>query len=154
MRPRTCETARLKRFRRFSSKRTATAIGQELLAFLDRQTPRRAADLETAYRRLDREFSRILNELDDYNADFAALQVMERHGAQFADAEQDELRALFGLYGLEPQRRLPPAHAADAPYVEQRQQHWQQVSLWDRSNERRSVAERAMLRYGLLLGLL
>lgn len=147
------EQARLERFRCFIQQAHGDpAVGQELLAFLDRQSFRRAAELETVYRRLDREFSRILNELDEYNADFAALQVMERHGARFADAEQDELRALFGLYGLETQRRLPTAHAADVPYVEQRQQHWQQVSLWDRSNERRSVAERARLRYGLILG--
>lgn len=147
------EQARLERFRHFVQQAHGDpTVGQELLTFLDRQTPRRTADLETAYRRLDREFSRILNELDEHNADFAALQVMERHDAQFADAEQDELRALFGLYGLEPQHRLPAAHAADVPYVEQRQQHWQQVSLWDRSNERRGVAERAVVRYGLILG--
>lgn len=146
------EQARLDRFRSFIHQAQGDpAVGQELLDFLNSRSFRRAAELETAYRRLDREFGHILNELDEYNADFAALQVMERHSAQFDDAEQDELRALFGLYGLESACRLPLIHATDPTYVERRQQHWQPISLWDRSEERRGVAERAMVRYGLIL---
>ena len=55
------------------------AIGQELLAFLDQQSFGRAAELQTTYRRMDREFSRILNELDEYNADFEALQMIRNN---------------------------------------------------------------------------
>lgn len=146
------EQARLERFRRFIQQaRGAPAVAQELLAFLDRQFPRRAGALEAAFRSLDREFGRIRNELEEHNADFEALQVMERHVSLFADAEHDELRALFGLYGLENVSRLPATHVSDVPYIEQRQQHWQQLTLWDRSLERRRVAERAVLRYGLIL---
>lgn len=148
------EQARMDRYREFIHYAQGdAAVGQELLAFLDKQSFHRVAEIETVYRRLDREFGRILNELDEHNADFEAIQVMERHSAQFNDTEQDELRALFGLYGLASAQRLPTAQMTDtAGYIERRQQQWQQVSLWDRSQERRSVAERAMVRYGLILG--
>jgi hypothetical protein len=108
------------------------------------------APLKAIIEQLEREFSRLNHQLEEYNADFQALQQIEKHADLFSAAERNELRALLGLYGIETNKRLPPANAEGGD-IAQRQQLWRQIEQMARSNIRREVAERAVYRYGVIL---
>jgi hypothetical protein len=128
-----------------------TEVARELSAFIqERLAP--GIDAEGVVRQLERACAGIFHDLEEYNADFEALQALEQgsQGGLFSPAELDELRALLGLYGMDLIKRLPSSQVSTS-YVEDRQQHWSQVSAWERNPIRASVAERAVTRYGLIL---
>ncbi len=99
---------------------------------------------------LDRDFVKLYHELSEIHADLDALRQMDDQPEDLSDAEQDELKTLFGQYGLETERRLP-AGRVDVGYVEARQQFWLPHSHSARSAGRRMIAERAVSRYGIIL---
>jgi hypothetical protein len=78
------------------------------------------------------------------------MEQLEKHELLFTAEERDELKALFGLYGPERDKRLPPS-TATLEHAAARQQHW--IDLRHRSREpvRRQIAEHAEACYGLLL---
>jgi hypothetical protein len=127
------------------------AVACELQAFVEEQLAQRP-DAEAIVKEVERSCARIFHELEEFNADAEALHRLEECTRQptFAPAELDELRALLGLYGLDLEKRLPP-NRLDVAYVEQRQQHWSEISDWDRDPLRAQVAERAVSRYGHIL---
>jgi hypothetical protein len=90
------------------------------------------------------------HELEEYNADFAALEEIDKSRQLFSPAEVEELRHLLGLHGVELEKRLP-AGRATAAHASERQQAWSEVCLRARDSVRRRVAERAQARYGLIL---
>jgi hypothetical protein len=106
--------------------------------------------VEEVVQELERAFARVYHDLEEYNADFEALQEMEDHADLFSSTQQDELRALLGLYGMEIDKRLP-ADRVVVEDVEARQQVWGQLSQRGRSPVQRGVAQRAVDRYGLIL---
>ena len=147
------EAARRERFLAFI--RTAGGdreVAAELEHFVSLQCGvlQRADRVEATIKELDRELAAVFHQMGEVNADFEALQLLERHAGLFSPSELDELRCLLGLYGLERAQRLP-AGQATAASVGQRQGDWGNVRLRDRDANRRRVAERAEIRYGLLL---
>ena len=146
------EAARRDRFLTFL--RTAggdRTVAAELAEWVERAAVPSAAPVAAAVEAADRDLAMVFHRLEAYNADFEALQTLERHSGLFAGAEQDELRHLLGQYGLENAQRLPLGRLQDTDYVSQRQQHWRDLSQRDRVPVRREVAERAVARLGLLL---
>ena len=125
-------------------------VATELEQFISVQwgTVRRAERLEAILRDLDRKLAVQFHAMEEVNADFEALQQLD--GADFSSGEQEELRALFGLYGIGIAQRLPRDQAT-VQYVAGRQQFWASIRLRDRNLARRVVAERADHRYGLIL---
>jgi hypothetical protein len=147
------EAARRERFLAFI--RTAGGdreVAAELEHFVSLQCGvlQRADRVEATIKELDRDLAAIFHQMGEVNADFEALQLVEKHAGLFSPSELDELRCLLGLYGLERAQRLPTAQATAAS-VGQRQRFWGDVRLRDRDANRRRVAERAEVRYGLLL---
>lgn len=143
--------AKLRRFLTFIRQANGDrAVAQELQRYLQEQLAERPVSLKAIIEELEREFSRLRHQLEEYNSDFQALQQMETHPDLFSTAERDELRALLGLYGMETNKRLPPANAK-IRYIAQRQQFWRQIEQMDRRDVRREVAERAVYRYGVIL---
>ncbi len=144
--------ARSARFHAFVRQSTGDqAVSRELDAFISEHLVR-TTDPEAVVKKVERECARIFHDLEEYNADFEALQQID-HGGQlavFSAHELDELRALLGLYGMETNKRLPPSRIT-VTYVEERQQYWGQVSALDRNPIRCQVADRAVTRYGLIL---
>jgi hypothetical protein len=144
------DKARLERFLTFIRQAGGDpATAHELEAFIHARFTERAG-VEGVVQDLERAFARIFHELEEYNSDFEALQHMEDHANLFSPSQQDELRALLGLYGMEVQKRLP-ADCVAVAYVEERQQTWGQLSQRGRSPVVRGVAQRAVDRYGLIL---
>ena len=92
----------------------------------------------------------LFHDMEEYNADFEALEQLEKGGSLFSAAELDELRSVLGLYGVEMEKRLPSGRAT-VGYAGERQQAWSEVNLSARDPVRRSLAERAVARYGLRL---
>jgi hypothetical protein len=88
--------------------------------------------------------------MEEYNADFAALEEIDKCRHLFSPAEAEELRALLGQYGVELEQRLP-AGKATAAHASDRQQAWSEVCQRARDTVRRGVAERAQARYGMIL---
>jgi len=125
------------------------ATARELEAFIQARFVERAG-VEEVVQELERAFARIFHDLEEYNSDFEALQQMEDHADLFSSSQQDELRALLGLYGMEVEKRLT-ADRVSVAYVEERQQTWGQLSQRGRSPVLRDVAQRAVDRYGLIL---
>lgn len=95
------------------------AIAHELRIFLQSHFAP-PADARSQIEALERELGRVYYTLEGVNNDFAALQHLEAYEAEFQPAEVDELRALFGLYGMETDRRLA-ASVASAEQAEKRQ---------------------------------
>jgi hypothetical protein len=128
------------------------AVARELEDFLSLQcgTAGRAARVEAVLRELDRQLGGLFHEMDEYNADFEALEQVERHPQAYSPAELDELRCLLGLYGVETEKRLPPGRAS-LGYVGERQQAWNEARWRARDPARQQVAERAVACYGLIL---
>jgi len=110
----------------------------------------RADKLEMLLKELDRGLSQMFHDMDEYNADFEALQELEQHPRLFNQGEFDELRPLLGLYGVETQKRLPPGKPT-VDYASGRQQYWMDIRARARDEIRRRIAERAEARYGLIL---
>ena len=127
-------------------------VSKELEEFLSRHcgTAGRADRLEAAVKVLDRQLSQLFHEMEEYNADFEALEQIDQHPQLFSPAELEELRCLLGLYGVEVEKRLPAGRATVA-YVGERQQAWGEAGLRARDPIRCRVAERAQARYGVIL---
>jgi hypothetical protein len=106
--------------------------------------------LESVVHELDRELSRFYHRLENFNADFEALQQVEENPELFSPAETDELRRVLGLYGLELKNRLPEVEDW-AAHLEERQQAWRQIGLVDRHPLRSRLADWLVARYGLML---
>jgi len=127
------------------------AIAAELEAFIRGYVAGRTDKLQAMLQELDREFGHAFHELEQHNADFAALQLIEDHANLFSGLEQDELLAVLGLYGVEIDKRLP-LDRRSVGMIQEQQQLWRQISMQDRNSIRRDVAQRAVVRYGLILG--
>jgi ribosome biogenesis GTPase A len=128
---------------------TATELLDHLTA--ERRRLLEVPQLESAFKRADSRLGELLDLLGEFSADFAALQELEAAPpSTFSDDEDDELRALLGLYGADPQRRLRG---------EVRMEHClQQQVRWrlSRDGARRGsvrwrVADRAHTRLGLII---
>ena len=128
------------------------AVAAELEEFITLQcsAARRADRVEALLRDLDRKLGGLFHAMEEVSADFEALQQLEKGGGAFARPELDELRSLFGLYGMDTAQRLPP-NQARVEYVAARQRFWADVRLRDSSAVRHAVAERAESRYAQIL---
>jgi hypothetical protein len=147
------DLARRERFIQFiRSSRGDPSVARELEEFVSMQcgTARRAERLEAVLKDLDRQSGQLYHDLEEYNADFQALEQLEKHESLFTAEERHELKSLFGLYGLETDKRLPPGKVT-IEHAAERQQHWIDIRLRSRESARRLIAERAEARYGLLL---
>lgn len=109
-----------------------------------------ASRLDATVREVDRQLATLFHEIEEYNADFAALGEIDKCRQLFSPAEAEELRCLLGQYGVELDQRLP-AGRATAAHVSERQQEWTEISQRARDPVRRAVAERAEARYGMIL---
>ena len=88
--------------------------------------------------------------MEEHNADFEALELLQKSPEPFAAEELDELRCLLGLYGVETDKRLARGQTTVA-YAAQRQGAWADVRVRTRDAIRLRLAERAEARYGLIL---
>ena len=71
-----------------------------------------AADrLEATVKQLDHQLATFFHEMEEYNADFEALEEIDKCRQLFSPAELEELRCLLGLYGVEPEKRIPAGRA-------------------------------------------
>jgi hypothetical protein len=148
------DQARRERFLAFVRQASGDrGVARELQDFLVQQgnATQTSAALEEWLTDWDRRLSGLFHELEEYNEDFEALQLLTEHRSLFSAAELDELQALFGLYGLERDKRLS-AGKDSAEYIEARQQHWNDLYHRAPTDVRRRVADRAVICYGLLLG--
>jgi hypothetical protein len=127
-------------------------VAAELEQFVSLQCGfmQRADRVEAVVKELDRELAAVFHRMGEVNADFEALQRVEKDPALFSPSELEELRRLLGLYGLETAQRLSDDRATPAS-VTQRQEYWGNVRLRDQDAVRRLVGERAEACYGLLL---
>lgn len=148
------EEGRLNRFLSFVNQANGdSTTARELKDFLRRglRLDARAQRLEQTLEALDIKVDDLYEDLAQDNADFEALQQLNRRTKEFSQSELEELPALFGLYGIETEKRLGPG-AVSIDYVRQRQLFWRQAqSTSARTSVRRVLAERAHARYGLLL---
>jgi hypothetical protein len=128
----------------------ATAQELEELVMRVFGVARRGDHLDNALQQWSKGFDRLFHDLEEYNADFAALKLLDQHADLFTPEERDELRALLGLYGFENDKRLRSDKLA-LDQVGMRQQLWRQAGFAERDPKRIQVAERAMTRYGLIL---
>lgn len=124
---------------------------QELETFIWANLPPQT-NLSSIVEEIEREIGRIKYELEDYNADFEALMLIENYDTLFASEELRELQPLLGLYGLELEKRLPSPleEHMTLPYLGKRQGYWEQKSQLGRSAIVRAVAQQAVRRYGLI----
>ncbi len=127
-------------------------VAMELKDFISAQcgTAGRADQLEAAVKEVDRELATLFHEIEEYNADFEALEEIDNCHQLFSPAELEELRCLLGLYGVELEKRLPAGRATVA-HSSERQHAWREASLRARDPVRSRAAERAQARYGLIL---
>ena len=127
-------------------------VAQELEDFISVHcgTARRADRLEAIVKEVDHQLATLFHEMEEYNADFEALEEIDKCKQLFSPAELEELRCLLGLYGVELERRLPAGRATVA-HASERQQAWSEARLRAREPARCRVAERAQARYGLIL---
>lgn len=126
------------------------AVAKELVQFIEEQLAPRT-DLKEVVMEIEREIGRIKYELEDYNADFDALQklAISANAQYFIPAERSELEALFGLYGLERTKRLSPAQM-NLDYIGERQGYWDERSQLGSAPIVREIAQQASRRYGRL----
>jgi hypothetical protein len=148
------DTARRDRFLAFiraaSGPNADLSVASDLESFVRQHLVPGRGDLHRVVEDLERELGRLLAALDDYSSDYEALQDLEDHRDLFTQEEIEELRALFGLYGYETDRRLPPGKRT-LEHIATRQPNWSDVVLLDRRASRVRVAEAAVRRYGLIL---
>lgn len=102
------------------------------------------------FRTVDRQLSHLLHHLEEYNADFEALQKLEESLDVFSEEEYDELRRLFGFHGIATPNRLPKTDNS-IDHVIHRQQQWRLLAMQEPFGIRRALADRATARLGLLL---
>lgn len=122
---------------------------KELSEFLRHHLKQQAQRITVKIDELSRNFDKIYHELELYNADFEALQIVTEHPALFA-AERDELHALLGLHGLEIDKRLLSGQKS-LEYVKERQRIWRRIQLLDRNPTRQQVADQVISCYGLIM---
>jgi hypothetical protein len=150
------DLARRERFVQFiRAARGDPHVARELEEFVTVQcgVAHRADRLEKALEELDHRFSQLYHQLEEHNADFQALVQLEDHAALFTRDERDELQGLFGLHGLEIDKRLPPGKA-HVDYAVPRQQYWRDMRYRSREPVRRELAALAEARYASLLSAL
>jgi len=111
---------------------------------------KRVRPLEDLRRDLEIDLAELQQALADDNADFEALLEVEEHPHAFSDEELDETRAVLGMYGMEPDKRLPAGRVEPA-YVRGRQLFWRDAGLRAHDPARRVVAETVVQRYGRIL---
>jgi hypothetical protein len=124
-------------------------VAQELVEFIEKIAVAPAEPVEAALDKANRLLSQTYHQLEEHNADFNALQTLERNKAAFTPEEWGELRALLGLNGLDLKQRLPDGATLTA--VENRQRYWRNVAQLAGVPVRRAVAERAAGRLGWIL---
>ncbi|HJT59558.1 MAG TPA: dynamin family protein [Ktedonobacteraceae bacterium] len=117
---------------------------QELEVLVKKNLALQLQPLDMIVERLDRELASIFHDLEHYNDDFGALQKVIKHIDLFSDAEVNELRTLFGLFGLETGDQL------SLEYIKRQQIKWRTSSMKDQLSIRRDVANQAVVRYGLI----
>lgn len=128
------------------------AVAHELEEFVTRahESSRRSERLERDGCRWSGEFDRLFHDLEEHNAEFEALQLLEQHAELFTGAELDELRPLFGLYGMEDEKRVPSGQY-NLNAIARHQQRWHKVAHEQRNTLRAQIAERAVARLGLMM---
>jgi len=128
------------------SARGDPAIAKELEELINTVlVPFRTQRVEKLCRELDRKFSEMSHRLEEANADFHALNLLERHRQFFNDDEWEELRRLFGLYGESEREK------EDIDKMAKRQQFWVVEGQKARHQERREIARRAEECYRMLI---
>ena len=150
------EAGRLEGFlgfvRRFGAQDPETARDLEdfVLGHLD--PDRKMRELELLHAEIEAELGALLHRLTEHNRDFEALQKLEdAGGGPFSSAELAELKPLFGLYGAEVEKRLPPG-SANTEYVGWRQMHWgRRKAEAPYGTVEHDIADQAYTRYGLIL---
>ena len=118
-------------------------VARELEDFISARGAARAerADrLEAAVKEVDRELATLFHEMEEHNADFEALQEIEKCRELFPPPELEELRRVLGVDGVDLEKRLPAGRATVA-YSSERQQAWREASLRARVPVRGRVAE-------------
>ncbi len=147
------DEARRQRFQNFlnASRGGDPAVAAELSAFVQAHAVTYTGPVEAALRTVEKDLARVFHRLEAHNADFEALELLEKHEMAFSNAEKDELRALFGAYGMEMAKRLPVDCVADEDSLGTRQRQWRNLILRERVEARREVLTRAVDRLGLLL---
>jgi hypothetical protein len=128
-----------------------SVVAKELEVFLVEQCQLRPGSevIESELTGLDRRLAEFVHEVEELNAEFEALQILEDNESSFSEDELEELRRLFGLYGLETTERV--RGTMDAVDLGRRQQSWVRKSHADMIARRRLVAEFAITCYGRLL---
>jgi Dynamin family len=128
------------------------SVAKELEEFVSLQcgTHERAGKVESAIKELGLNLARLFHEMEEHNADFESLELLQIHQDIFSSAEFEELRSLLGIYGVELEKRLPPGHVT-TEYAAGRQEAWSETRLCARDPNKRKLAERAEARYGLIL---
>lgn len=144
------DRARFERFIALARRSPGDSVARELETYAAAQLARRPGDFTSLINSLDRHFSRLYHQLDEHNADFAALEVLEKHRELFNSDELEELRPLLGLYGLEHEQRVA-SERLNEDAIAERQMIWRQRAWSAPHPARREVAERAETRYGLIL---
>ncbi|GIX02447.1 MAG: hypothetical protein KatS3mg112_1384 [Thermogutta sp.] len=142
---------RLNRFLAFiRSSQGDKQIAQELENFLKTQLgASRVSQIEALLRDVGLSLSKTYHELEEYNADFEALTVLEQARDLFTETEYRELQFLFGLYGLDMETRVNGQ--CDPHYLNERQGFWSQQAIAARHETRRMIADSAARTYGRLL---
>ena len=89
------------------------SVARELEKFISLQcgTAARADRLEATLKEVDRQLATIFHEMEEYNADFEALEEIDRSRLVVFPAELEELRCLLGQYGVDLEKRLPAGRA-------------------------------------------
>lgn len=110
----------------------------------------RVTELEELHAELSEEFDGLYHQLMQYNADFDALQRLEKSDHRFSDVELEELRPLLGMSGSELEKRLPPGKE-DTGYAVERMLYWSgKMEQAPFGSARQIVAEQARKRYGII----
>jgi DNA-directed RNA polymerase subunit F len=149
------QTEKLNRYLRFvqaaasADRDTAKQLTEELQSWMRVGEAERTRNLCQS---LSDKCSRMLHELDEVYADYDLLKMIDDRAQDFSDEERAELQPLFGLYGLEDEKRVPPGQM-NREFLAGRQMAWK--SVWEttaKGTGRFYVAQRAWTQYGNLLG--
>src|SRR5205807_1783171 len=101
-------------------------IARDLENLVQTRLTGRPERIQALLEELGRDFAALSYQLEQYNSDFQALQQLLDNRGLFLPAELDELQPLFGLYGLDIEKRLPPREVT-CDYVATRQTYWRAV---------------------------
>ncbi len=126
-----------------SANRTDSATVQSLLKFLKEQS-KTEADINALEEQLRRELIIPMEDLqlnlENYDADYRSLKLLQSSRNQWSEEEYQELCQLFGLYG---ERCMPAGMSAYA-----RQMYWRQKATVLADRKMRTIAEQAVNVYG------